>query len=154
MSKVSFSCIRCGHCCHGKGGIIVGANDLIRLCKYFQIDAKEFLDKYAENYNGKQRLIMGENGFCYFFKENVGCDIHDARPNVCRAWPYFRGNLIDEVSFGMAKVDCQGINQDISHTEFAHEGFSYLKEYELLASDKQQDSHALIVSDDELPKKS
>lgn len=154
MSEISFSCKRCGDCCHGKGGIILGKKDLKRLCAYFQLDVEEFLDKYTENHHEKACLTVGEDGYCSFFKKDVGCGIHDVRPDVCRAWPYFRGNLIDEVSFEMAKLDCHGINKNILHIEFAQKGFLYLKENGLLGSDKKIDGFALIVSEDELPQES
>ncbi len=151
MSEKSFFCQRCGHCCYGRGGIVVGQRDLPRLLAYFNMEKEAFLEKYTELFDGKPTLITGEDGFCYFFKEGAGCTIHEARPDVCRAWPYFRGNLIDELSFAMAKEDCPGIVKDISHAVFAHDGYAYLKENQLLCQDKKIDGRALIVAEEELP---
>lgn len=152
MSEKSFSCQRCGHCCFGRGGIVVGQRDLPRLLAYFNMEKEAFLAKYTELFDGKPTLITGEDGFCCFFKEGSGCTIHEARPDVCRAWPYFRGNLIDELSFVMAKEDCPGIVKSISHTVFAHDGYAYLKDNHLLCQDKKIDGRALIVAEEELPK--
>lgn len=152
MSEKSFSCQRCGHCCFGRGGIVVGQRDLPRLLAYFNLEKEAFLAKYTELFDGKPTLITGEDGFCYFFKEGAGCTIHEARPDVCRAWPYFRGNLIDELSFVMAKEDCPGIVKNISHAVFAHDGYAYLKNNQLLCLDKKTDGRALIVAEEELPK--
>lgn len=152
MSEKSFSCQRCGHCCFGRGGIVVGQRDLPRLLAYFNMEKEAFLAKYTELFDGKPTLITGDDGFCYFFKEGAGCTIHEARPDVCRAWPYFRGNLIDELSFFMAKEDCPGIVKSVSHAVFAHDGYAYLKENNLLCQDKKTDGQALIVAEDELPK--
>ncbi len=149
----SFSCQKCGHCCHGRGGIIVGKKDLSRLTDYFKLDAKSFLEKYTENFNQKPCLIVKEDNYCYFFNSEVGCTIHIARPDVCRAWPYFRGNLIDKISFEMAKLDCKGINPEMEHEDFALAGYLYLQENSLLGSDPKVDGRALIVSKEELPKK-
>lgn len=152
MSEKSFSCRRCGHCCHGRGGIVVGQRDLPRLLAYFHMEKNEFLSRYTEEFDGKPTLVTGDDGYCLFFKEGAGCTIHEARPDVCRAWPYFRGNLIDELSFAMAKEDCPGIAKDVSHAFFAHDGYAYLKENNLLCTDKKTDGRALIVAESELPK--
>lgn len=150
MSELSFSCQRCGHCCHGKGGIIVSPKDLERLCHFFELSAEDFLKKYTKD-SQKPHLITGEDDFCLFFKEGVGCSIHEARPDVCRAWPYFRGNIVDATSFEMAKEDCKGINQEISHAGFAQDGYKYLVDYNLLATDPKTEGRALIVCADEVP---
>lgn len=152
MSEKSFSCKRCGHCCFGRGGIVVGQRDLPRLLAYFKMEKEDFLARYTELFDGKPTLITGSDGFCYFFKEGAGCTIHEARPDVCRAWPYFRGNLIDELSFAMAKEDCPGIVKTISHAVFAHDGYAYLEDNQLLCENKKTDGRALIVAKEELPK--
>ncbi len=152
MSNLSFSCHKCGHCCHGRGGIIVGKKDLLRLMNYFKLDEKSFLEKYTENFNQKPCLIVKEDNYCYFFNKDVGCTIHTARPDVCRAWPYFRGNLIDKVSFEMAKLDCKGINKEMPHEIFARHGYAYLCDNSLLGKNPSVDGRALIVHEHELPK--
>lgn len=129
----------------------MGQRDLPRLLVYLNMEKADFLARYTEIFDGKPVLITGEDGFCYFFKEGRGCTIHEARPDVCRAWPYFRGNLIDEFSFAMAKEDCPGIVKTVSHAFFAHDGYAYLKNNGLLCKDKSVDGRALIVDENELP---
>lgn len=129
----------------------MGQRDLPRLLVYFNMEKADFLARYTEIFDGKPVLITGEDGFCYFFKEGRGCTIHEARPDVCRAWPYFRGNLIDEFSFAMAKEDCPGIVKTVSHAFFARDGYAYLKNNGLLCRDKSVDGRALIVDENELP---
>ena len=147
----NFACQRCGKCCEGRGGIVVGPRDLPRLCAFFGLSAETVLDRYTERMGGKPMLKCGEDGFCLFFQKGRGCSIHPARPAICRAWPFFRGNLVDPVSFVMARDDCPGISRSASHREFAREGFSYLKEYKLEAVDPAQEARALIVDEKELP---
>jgi hypothetical protein len=125
--------------------------DIPRLCAHFGLTAEELLERYTERRAGKPVLKCGEDGFCLFFRTGVGCGIHPARPAVCRAWPYFRGNLVDEQSFAMAKQDCPGISSTCSHAEFAHEGFAYLNDYKLRADDIFTEGRALIVEESELP---
>lgn len=94
---------------------------------------------------------MRRRSFCLFFEAGKGCAVHPARPDVCRAWPFFRGNLVDGVSFDMAKEDCPGIRREASHEDFAREGFRYLNDYKLRARDILHEGRALIVDESELP---
>lgn len=147
----TFSCQRCGKCCEGRGGIVVGPRDLPRLCAHFRLPAEEVLARYTETLGGKPTIKCGEDGFCMFFKAGFGCGIHPARPAVCRAWPFFRGNLVDKVSFDMAREDCPGISREAGHAQFAHEGFRYLEDYKLLCRDTRTEGRAVIVEKHELP---
>ena len=147
----TFACQRCGKCCEGRGGIVVGPRDLTRLSVHFGLPGEEVLSRYTEVMGGKPTLKVGEDGFCMFFKEGRGCSIHPARPSVCRAWPFFRGNLIDNVSFEMAREDCPGIRREASHAQFAHEGFRYLEDYKLRCHDTRTEGRAVIVDRSELP---
>ena len=147
----TFSCERCGKCCEGRGGIVVGPRDLTRLTVHFGLPAEEVLSRYTEMMGGKPTLKVGDDGFCMFFKEGRGCTIHPARLSVCRAWPFFRGNLIDQVSFEMAREDCPGIRREASHAQFAHEGFRYLEDYKLRCHDIHTEGRAVIVDESELP---
>jgi len=146
-----FQCRRCGHCCHGQGGIVVSPRDLKRLCRHLGMDAATFLAKHTEKRGGKPMLLTGPDGWCEFFRHDQGCIIHPARPDICRAWPYFRGNLVDEISFLMAREDCPGIAAHATHAAFAREGYAYLRQHDLLGRDPATDGRALIVSEHELP---
>ena len=147
----TFSCERCGKCCEGRGGIVVGPRDLTRLTVHFGLPAEEVLSRYTEMMGGKPTIKVGDDGFCMFFKEGRGCTIHPARPSVCRAWPFFRGNLVDSVSFEMAREDCPGIRRGASYAQFAHEGFRYLEDYKLRCHDIHTEGRAVIVEESELP---
>ncbi len=147
----TFSCRRCGKCCEGRGGIVVASRDLPRLCAHLRLPAAEVLARYTEIMGGKPVLRCGEDGFCLFFKAGAGCSIHPARPAVCRAWPFFRGNLVDEVSFVMAREDCPGISRAVDHATFIREGMRYLEEYRLKMHDIRTEARALIVEEGELP---
>ncbi len=130
----NFECNQCGICCEGKNGIIVDdVKDLPRLLEFLEIENSEKLDEKFTLINNNKRVIRtGENNFCIFYSKEKSCTIHPARPDICRAWPYFRGNIIDKTSFEMAKEDCKGILPFSKHEDFQKEGFSYLKENELL----------------------
>lgn len=106
----------------GRGGTVLTERDTARLADFFQISPEDFLSQYAETIAGKPRIATGADGFCIFFKMDVGCAVHIAKPDVCRAWPFFRGNLLDKTSFLMAKEDCPGIGRDCDFDTFVAYG--------------------------------
>ncbi len=146
-----FSCRRCGHCCSGRGGIVLSPGDTARLCAQLGLEEADFLARYAEMRNAKPTLISGQDGCCIFYAPDCGCAVHQARPDVCRAWPFFRGNLVDAASFAMAKEDCPGIRADAAHADFARAGYDWLSAQGILAHDPRVDARALIVDPSELP---
>lgn len=126
---LAFTCRRCGHCCHGEGGIVMSRGDIMRLAAHLRMEPDAMLARYALFVSGKYRLTTGPDGYCVFYAE--GCGVHPGRPDVCRAWPYFRGNIIDADSHAMAAEDCPGINREVSHAEFARQGREYLARHGL-----------------------
>ena len=142
-----FDCKMCGHCCKGAGGIVVSPADLERLSAFLQLSHEEIIDRYGE-YSGKKLMIRrGDDDYCIFFKVGLGCTVHAGKPSICRAWPFFRGNLIDPESFEMAKDFCPGIQQDVRHEVFAKVGLTYLKREQLLAKDPLREANALIMDE-------
>jgi Fe-S-cluster containining protein len=130
---------------------VVSPADLTRLCQHFQMTDEAFLRAYTLPRGGKTVLGTSPDGCCVFFSAQHGCGAHEARPDVCRAWPYFRGNLVDEISFNMARKDCPGISRTASHSDFAWTGYRYLCEHGLVAADKSCEGQALIIRKEELP---
>ena len=140
----TFECRMCGECCQGEGGIVVGPRDLPRLCSHLHIEAENFIATYCRRQNGKIKIRTGSDNACIFFLHGTGCSIHTARPDICRAWPFFRGNMVDEESLRMAKEFCPGINPDIEYEAFVRAGLRYFKKNRLQASDPKHEAHALI----------
>ena len=148
-----FTCKRCGKCCCGQGGIVISPKDAMRLADHLGLSVDEMLCAHAYRQQEKYFLRSGEDGNCTFFKQATGCEIHQARPDICRAWPFFRGNLMDKTSYEMAGQDCLGITPDTNHAEFARLGFSYLQRHQLLATDPVREARALRLTLDELQPK-
>lgn len=140
-----FNCQMCGQCCEGKGGIVVSPTDLTRLCSFLDISSDAFIQRFCEYLGGKLQICIGEDGNCIFFKKGLGCAVHEGKPDICRAWPFFRGNLQDAESFTMAKDFCPGIDKNVSHAAFCSAGKKYLTTHKLLASDSSCEANALIV---------
>ncbi len=130
MSEV-FACAMCGHCCEGEGGIVLAASDQQRLADHLDMAPEAMLRRFAVVSGGKHHLVSGPDGFCIFYEEGKGCAVHPARPDVCRAWPFFRGNLLDPGSLAMAKEDCPGIATDATHAAFQRAGVAYLRQHGL-----------------------
>lgn len=143
--KLAFDCKMCGRCCEGLGGIILTQYDLQRLYEHMGLSKTEFIKSYAEMRNGKLGIKTGADGFCVFFEAGKGCAVHIAKPNVCRTWPFFRGNLVDEESLSLAKEYCPGITPDISFAEFQEQGKQYIKEFQLQAPAEKNAPNALKV---------
>ncbi len=128
-----FYCIQCGICCSGKNGIVVdNKTDLPRLLKYFDISLDELDKKYTYIHNNKRVLRSSNDNYCIFYDDVKSCLIHKARPDICRAWPYFRGNIVDSISFEMAKSDCKGILKTSKHANFQKEAIEYLNNNNLI----------------------
>jgi len=139
-----FECRRCGECCQGKGGIVVGPHDIQRLSEHLKLGTERFLALYGYRQDGKIKLRTGPDNYCIFFLPGTGCSVHEDRPDICRAWPFFRGNMIDAVSLTMAKEFCPGINPMIGHEAFVRAGVLYLKACRLHAFDPAREANALI----------
>ncbi|MUM77075.1 YkgJ family cysteine cluster protein [Pseudodesulfovibrio sp. F-1] len=135
----------CGHCCQGEGGIVLTDTDRERLADHLGIDQDELVRRYTRERCGKIHLICGDDGYCVFFDQ--GCGVHPGRPDICRAWPYFRGNLVDETSWKMIQEYCPGINADAGHAEFVRQGRRYLHDKGLLRYDPDTSPNALICDD-------
>ena len=142
-----FTCRMCGQCCRGEGGIVVSPKDLLRITCALNMSAKEFAAKYGEMRGGKLQIRTGEDGFCIFFAEGKGCTVHAGKPDVCRAWPFFRGNIVDPDSLEMAKDFCPGIDKNCTHAEFARAGRAYLAKHGLLAHNRDEEGRAVILDD-------
>lgn len=123
----AFECRMCGHCCKGEGGIVMAPKDQNRLAEHLGLSLKDFLEKYTRTSGSKILLITGDDEYCIFFKQGVGCGVHPGRPDICRAWPFFKGNLIDPMSWEMIQEYCPGVRPEAGHAEFRRQGLEYLK---------------------------
>ena len=145
--NMEFSCHGCGHCCEGEGGIVVSSSDLARLIGHLTISAEEFEQSYGVRRGGKLFVRTGEDGNCIFYQAGLGCKVHAAKPNICRAWPFFRGNLIDPESLDLSRHFCPGIPRDLDFQSFVRQGLSYLVAQGLAAGEGQDEARALQVTD-------
>ena len=51
-----FTCRRCGRCCQGEGGIVLGGRDIERLGRYLGLARETLLSRYAQQVGAMPRL--------------------------------------------------------------------------------------------------
>lgn len=141
----AFECRRCGHCCSGEGGIVLAPSDAARLAAHLGLAVEDFLADHTEAKGRLPRLRTGADGCCEFYAPDLpGCGVHTARPDVCRAWPFFRGNLLDPESWAMIQEDCPGVNPAAGHAGFAAQGRDYMRGHGLFRRRGPETPEALV----------
>lgn len=141
----AFICRMCGQCCQGQGGIVLSSRDINRLAAGLALSPQALLNAYGAFDNTKPILTSSDDGTCIFFQPSQGCTVHALKPDICRAWPFFRGNLEDESSWRMAQGYCPGINPDISHLEFVRQGLIYVRSQDLVYPPAPESPSALVT---------
>ena len=147
MQENAFSCQMCGQCCTGEGGIVLSRSDRERLAAFLDLPLDIFEARYTLQGGGTFTLTTKEDGSCIFFTPGSGCGVHSVKPEICRAWPFFLGNLRDELSWRMAQDSCPGINPRVSHEEFVRQGLAYLHARGLLQDSGQDGASSLQIGD-------
>lgn len=147
MSSPVFDCKMCGHCCQGQGGIVVSEHERLRLASHLNLTDADFTANYTQAQGNKLVLSCGDDGFCIFFNAQQACTVHPAKPDVCRAWPFFRGNIVDDVSWELAQDYCPGIVAAAGHAEFARQGIIYLRDNGLTKTGHADEANALQIND-------
>ena len=98
--RVAFRCQRCGRCCRqAENAIMVEPPDIYRLSQHLRdqdagLEGPDvFLDRYAhplwiaEGYPAFVLNTEGKDQACVFLKDGK-CSVYDARPRVCRQYPF------------------------------------------------------------------
>jgi len=100
-SKIQFRChpgVSCFTACCGNIDIILTPFDILRLRKYLNLPASEFLLRFTTPmYIEKTdmpgvKIHLDENGRCPFVTE-AGCTIYPERPSACRYYPVGMANF-------------------------------------------------------------
>jgi Fe-S-cluster containining protein len=112
-----FECQRCSQCCQGQGGILLRPDQIGPAAAEIHLTEREFLERYCEPKNGAYSVRCAEDGTCLLLGSQ-GCRIHEAKPDICRRWPFFEALLKDAGAFEEAKLICPGLDPEASHQEF------------------------------------
>ncbi|RQD66821.1 MAG: YkgJ family cysteine cluster protein [Desulfonatronovibrio sp. MSAO_Bac4] len=144
-TKNAFNCTMCGQCCQGDGGIVATIEEQKAMAQFLNLSLTEFQDIYIRQSGQKYFVQTDEHGLCLLFVQDKGCLAHPVKPKTCMAWPFFRGNLMDESSFEMAREYCSGINPQVSFEDFVAQGICYLKENNLSTDTSPSPANALNI---------
>ncbi|OPY28591.1 MAG: Flagellin N-methylase [Methanocella sp. PtaU1.Bin125] len=92
-----YQCNRCGACCKHQDGIIISLNDAHLLARRLRMPLKNFVRKYCREAgvfdvfgHGPFRglAIRTKKGVCPFYSGREGCTVNEAKPAVCRLYPF------------------------------------------------------------------
>ncbi|MBQ0052757.1 MAG: YkgJ family cysteine cluster protein [Treponema sp.] len=114
---LKFECTRCSDCCRlSPGYVYLSHSDLKKLCEWFKLPQKEFIDSYCrwvQYYDNTEVLCLKEksNYDCTMWKSEGGCSAYGARPVQCSTYPFWSWMLKDKQSWDECEKDCPGINK-------------------------------------------
>jgi Fe-S-cluster containining protein len=110
-----FSCRMCGDCCRGYGGTFVTPADIRRIARFVGVEPGRFARKFCQYSGGRPVLGQKADGYCVFWER--ACTIHPVKPEMCRAWPFIRGVLVDPANWYAMADSCPGMRRDVSEAE-------------------------------------
>lgn len=117
MSGLAFECQRCSQCCHGEGGITLEPGEVPAAAALLGMPDQEFIAAYCDLRQGLYHIRTGPDGHCALLGPG-GCRVHQAKPRICRRWPFFAALLKDPGAFEEAKLSCPGFSPSASHQDF------------------------------------
>ena len=107
LTKGLFRCRGCGNCCRECNNIAMNRKDFEMICKHLNLSHKEIKNKYNFKFSKKEGREVRLMGQCAFFnKEKNNCDIYEARPTVCKQYPFSSGQL----EFGEEFLDMKPVH--------------------------------------------
>jgi Fe-S-cluster containining protein len=117
IREIGFECIRCGECCNGEdNSVVVFPFEIRRIIAktgyaWMDIANPPIVGEWDNqgNFHTLEWRIKKEGNSCRFYEG--GCRIYDARPMLCRTYPFYLEDGILRVS------ECQGLGGKISVKE-------------------------------------
>lgn len=88
MSKINFSCKKCGYCCK-RGFVYLTKEEIKNIALFLKLNIKKFIEIYTENILWLGRVLKFEKNKCVFLNKNNLCLIYEARPLQCSKFPYW-----------------------------------------------------------------
>lgn len=109
---LSFECTQCGSCCTGAPGYVwVSPVEVERLADGLSLTVEAFGSQYLRYVRNRFSLVERSNGDCVFWDSKVGCQVYDSRPDQCRSWPFWHGNIDTKASWEATAEHCPGCNR-------------------------------------------
>lgn len=107
----SFSCQRSGNCCSRPGGHVqVTDAEIAAIARHLGLTEPAFRSRYVA---ATGRTLVDAGNLCVFLQDGstTACSIHPARPEQCRAWPFWPELLDDPDQLREAMRLCPGIEK-------------------------------------------
>jgi len=112
ISGLSFQCQQCGNCCSGpnEGYIWITRPEIEKLAGYLGITVEQLHKKHLRRIGNRISIIEEPASKDCIFLTKAGCGIYPARPNQCRTWPFWPGNLTSAEIWNLSTQKCPGVN--------------------------------------------
>ncbi len=111
MPHKPFDCKLCKVCCTGEGGIYFKDSELAAAAGLVGLEVEEFIRRHLMRRGDVWEVVCNSEGVCSLLGDE-GCRVHQAKPEICRLWPFFPGMLKDQDALDDAKESCPGIHKD------------------------------------------
>lgn len=117
ITGLHFDCHQCGGCCSGpgEGYIWLIQAEIKFIADYLSESVEQVRQKYLRRVGPRTSIIEeAVSKDCIFAREIDGqkkCAIYPVRPNQCRTWPFWAGNLQSASKWNQATGECPGINR-------------------------------------------
>lgn len=122
IGGLHFECAQCGRCCAGpdEGYIWITRPEIEFLTKHLGITLKDARCEYLQRVGIRTTIIEEpRDRDCIFLNGKCGqkgCAIYPVRPNQCRTWPFWTGNIARPDDWNMVAQKCPGINRGRLYT--------------------------------------
>lgn len=106
-----FKCTQCGKCCTGSPGYVwVSVEEMAEMANGLNLTLSAFKRLYVRRIGNRYALIekKSDNHSCIFYQEKQ-CRVYMNRPLQCRAYPFWKENLLSEESWKQTAIECEGI---------------------------------------------
>ncbi len=117
IGGLHFDCAGCGNCCAGpdEGYIWITKREIEMLADYLAMSVDQVGEKYLTRFGNRSSIIEEpKTKDCIFLTDcgaGRGCAVYQVRPNQCRTWPFWPGNLTSINDWNEAAQRCPGLNR-------------------------------------------
>lgn len=111
-----FACARCGNCCTGKGSVVVVTDrEVEALARVTGTTPAAFRDEHTRVSMEDTVLLDREDGSCEWLDRaadgTTSCRVQGAKPDQCRAYPFWPRVLKSRSAWDAEGEKCRGIGE-------------------------------------------